>query len=236
MRYFLACVLIFSSFACQIKPESGIDNLSLPEVPTTSDLPTAKADELVTNESSIGKPGKNKVEVRCFRKSEKTVVKIYFYSSKYKGDWQLQQSLEFEKLDELLCDPKFEDFNNDGLNDLTFVSDIAARGANEIRTLLIYDKKRDELVHIKNSDDYPNLAYNSRLDCIDAWLVYGGTMTVFLKLNGDVLEQFASVENFPPNRTVTVQDRDGRKKVILQDRITDDDLYIRYKNFKPLEF
>jgi len=122
--------------------------------------------------------------------------------------------------------PKFEDFNNDGLNDLTFISGTAARGANEIRTLLIYEKKSDELLHIKNSADYPNLAYNSRLDCIDAWSFYGGTATVFLRLKGDMLEEFASVEDFPPNRTVTVRDRNGREKVIRRDKIADNAHFI----------
>ncbi len=51
---------------------------------------------------------------------------------------------------------QLEDFNNDGIKDMTYVSAVAARGANEVRRLFIYDKKRDELVYIKNSEDYPN--------------------------------------------------------------------------------
>ncbi len=243
MNRYIIFLLILLCFSCQRVQHSNVDTSTTETIPKISNSRTAsdasgKVDDVesFTEESKIGRPGKNKVEISCFRNPEKELVKITFYSNKGNGDWQLKQSLEFEKTGGGSCDPQFEDFNNDGLNDLTFISGEVARGANEIRTLLIYDKKSDELLHIKNSADYPNLAYNSRLDCIDAWLFYGGTATVFLKLKGDMLEEFASVEDFPPNRTVTVGDRNGRNKVIRRDKIDEVPSFTRYKNFKPLEY
>jgi len=32
-----------------------------------------------------------------------------------------------------------------------------------------------------NAEEYPNMLYNKELDCIDAFLIHGGTSTVFFK-------------------------------------------------------
>ena len=216
---FFFCAAVVANAACQPQHRpQGID-------PLASDLPQAINSQTRTGfmaeedgetvntlfeVSNIGRRGKNRVEVKCSRALDEEIVKIDFYSKRPDESWRVRQSLNFKKDGGPPCDPKVEDFNNDGSNDLTFISGQAARGANEIRTLLIYDKKRDELVHIRNSAEYPNLAYNSALDCIDAWSFYGGTATIFLRLKGDMLEEFASVEDFPPTRTVTVRDREGR--------------------------
>jgi hypothetical protein len=53
------------------------------------------------------------------------------------------------------------DFNNDGFKDVTYMSAEAARGANEIRRLFMYNREKDQLVYIKNSDQYPNLEYKT---------------------------------------------------------------------------
>src|SRR6185369_5163694 len=149
--------------------------------------------ESFTDYKRIGRARRNKIEIRCFDQENKRVAEIKFYSRVHTRAWKQKQSLEFTKDDHLDCDPRIEDFNNDGLMDLTYQSGIAARGANEIRKLFIYDKKRDELTYIKNSEYYPNMVYNKRRDCIDAWLFYGATSTVFLKLDGDKLKEFAMV-------------------------------------------
>ena len=66
---------------------------------------------------------------------------------------------------------------------------------------------------------------------IFAFLVYGGCSTVFLKIQGDRLKEFASVELFD-GLTVTEYDKTGKEKIILRDS-TNKAGYIRYKNYKP---
>ncbi|MFM9904658.1 MAG: hypothetical protein ACKVQJ_08825 [Pyrinomonadaceae bacterium] len=172
-------------------------------------------------------------EFRTYHSDNLAVIRFYSMDSAKK--WELKQTLEIadDAIDQ--ADPKFRDFNGDGLKDLTFISGIAARGANKIRTLLIYDKISDKLVHIENSAEYPNIAYNKKLKCVDAFRVYGGTATDFAKIEGNRLHTFAIVENFDGYRTVTVYDRNGQGKVISRIKISDDDLYTRYSNFRPVE-
>ena len=130
-------------------------------------------------------------------------------------------------------EPNISDFTNDGFNDITFISGTAARGANEIRRLFVYDGQKKELIPIINSEDYPNMLYNKELDCIDAFLVYGGCSTVFLNISGDRLKEFARVD-LSDGLTVTVIDKKGKEKIILKDK-TNEAGYIRYKRFKPLK-
>ncbi len=79
-----------------------------------------------------------------------------------------------------------------------------------MRSLFIYDKDTDQIVYIKNSGDYPNMRYNKKLDCIDAWLFTGSTTTVFLRLQGDTLHEFASVDD-AEYTTVKVIDNAGHE-------------------------
>ncbi|MGQ0540793.1 MAG: XAC2610-related protein [Blastocatellia bacterium] len=151
----------------------------------------------------------------------------------------MKQTLEIESHALAGADPKIEDFNNDGLKDITFRSNTAARGSNDVRTLLIYDKTNDVLVHVKNSEDYPNLAYNKALKCIDSWMVHGASTTVFLRLEGDLLKEFASVGT-GANRdgnccalTVRITEKAGKETVIRRKRITEDDIYTRFRTFDP---
>src|SRR5262249_54416878 len=141
---------------------------------------TAKLEEFFVDSLHIGQKQFNKVEISRFSTPDSFFVVIKFYS-RINKTWQLKQTFEFQKDMEIGCDPKLSDFNNDGHNDLTYVSDVAARGANEVRRLFIYDKTNDKLIYMKNSEDYPNMLYNKTLNCIDAFLIYGGCSTVFLK-------------------------------------------------------
>jgi hypothetical protein len=162
------------------QPNQPIDQSEKPKQPSVYEW-----EESFSNEKDIGRRRKNKVEIQCVSKNDRIFAEIVLSSRLKSGEWTRKQSLRFENLNYVGCDPQFSDFNNDGFKDLTFISGQAARGANEIRTLLIYDPKKDELIHVKNSADYPNLVYNKRLDCLDAWLFHGATTTVFLELKGD---------------------------------------------------
>ena len=86
---------------------------------------------------------------------------------------------------------------------------------------------------MKNSENYPNMLYNKELNCIDAFLVYGGSSTVFLRISGDSLKEFASVEAMD-GLTVKEIDRNGKEKIIFQDT-TNKAAYIRFKTYKPLK-
>ena len=195
------------------------------------------ADELIesfSDDSNVGVPKKNKIEVFNFKKANGSIAQIKFYSLAENKEWKLKQTFEYEKDDfSGGCDPKIEDFNNDGLKDMTYVSASAARGANEIRKLFIYDKKKDELVYIKNSEEYPNLAYNKKLDCIDAMAFYGGTATEFLKLEGDMLRVFATVETVGNERKVYLINKSGKQKLLRTEKVNADDEFTRYSTFNP---
>ena len=160
-------------------------------------------------------------------------MKIKFYT-KSKSQWVQKSEFDIEKFGELPIDPEIKDFNGDGLNDITFVSGIAARGANEVRDLFVYNPRKDELVHIKNSSNYPNLQYNRLLKCLDAWIFTGSTTTVFLKLKGDKLVEFASVNDSGIERTINVIGRDGKERLLRREKRKDDG-FDRYINYNPVQ-
>jgi hypothetical protein len=192
-----------------------------------------KLKEHFVDSSNIGRKKLNKIELSLYSNEDTTYVIIKFYSKTSGKSWKLKQTLSFEKDAVTSLDTKLSDFNNDGLKDMTYISTVAARGANEVRRLFIYDKSKDKIILMKNSEDYPNMLYNKELNCIDAFLVYGGCSTVFLNIRGDSLKQFASVELFD-GLTVSTYDKSGKEKIILQDA-TNKAGYIRYKNFRPLK-
>ncbi|RIJ96265.1 MAG: hypothetical protein DCC44_00695 [Acidobacteria bacterium] len=195
--------------------------------------------ESYSDDSRVGKPHRSKVEIRIIKGSgtspntaPSNIAEIKFYSLTAPDTWSLKQTLQLETHAIMDAEPHFEDFNNDGFRDITFMSGSAARGANEIRTLLIYDKRGDDLIHIKNSEDYPNLAYNRTLNCIDSWMVYGATTTVFLHLEGGMLKKFATVDT-GEELIVSVIGKDGRRKIIRRQKMSLDDIYTRYTTFDP---
>ena len=244
--YIVIGFLVLTNVSCQnqqYKISNGIvetDTNSIAAAkPEESNVDADELVEFFSDDSNIGLPHRNKIEISNFKKSDDDIpnsnlVVIKFYSLDADRQWKLKQTFEFEKDGIGDCDPKLKDFNNDGYKDITYISAHGARGANELRRLFIYDGKKDELVDIKNSDEYPNLAYNKKLDCIDAWLFYGGTSTVFLKIDGDSLKEFASVREYDGIRTVNVIDENGKEKLLRKDKIKEDG-FSRYKNFNPLE-
>lgn len=188
--------------------------------------------ETFTDSLNIGEKGKCKIELIKHRVFDNTyiIVKFYTMGPYY---WYIQNTYLY-KCDALMdLTPNISDFNNDKFNDITFISATAARGANEVRRLFIYDDYEKKLISIVNSEDYPNMLYNKELDCIDAFLVYGGCSTVFLKINGDSLKEFASVE-LMDGMTVKEIDKNGKESIIFHDRKNKDE-FIRFKAYKPLK-
>ena len=193
---------------------------------------TAKLEEFYVDSVNIGRKKFNKIELSKYRTADSCWVSIKFYSSSTGKSWTLKQTFGFEKDDIRDCDMKLSDFNNDGFKDMTYISAVAARGANQVRRLFIYDKIKDRLVYIINSEDYPNMLYNKTLNCIDAFLVYGGSSTVFLRIKGDSLVEFASVQ-LDNDLRVYETDNKGVRKLIREDNATKM-YFVRFKNYKPL--
>lgn len=189
--------------------------------------------ESFSDSLELGQKGLTKVDMEQYQSRDTGFVILRFYR-KQQGKWKLSNEFSFEKDDISSCDPKISDFNHDGLKDFTYVSTTAARSANEVRRLFIYDPAKDRFVYIINSEEYPNMQYNARLDCIDAFMVHGGTGTHFLKLKGNQLKPFARVssDNY---RYIYRIGPDGRETLLRKDSIGDVGVYVRYKNFDPLE-
>lgn len=187
---------------------------------------------------NIGEKGKCKVELIKHRVYDDIYVIVKFYikgrnTIKDPETWMIQNNYSYETTALMGFEANISDFNNDEFNDVTFISGTAARGANEVRRLFIFDQQKQELISMVNSQDYPNMLYNKELDCIDAFLVYGGCSTVFLNIDGDSLKKFASVE-LNDGLTVSTYDRNGKETIIKTDK-TNKASYIRYKNFRPLK-
>lgn len=193
---------------------------------------TPQLEEFFVDSVNVGRRSRNKVEVFRYRSSDSTYVDIHFYTRK-SDEWVLNQTIHILKDGITSCDTKLSDFNNDRLNDMTIVSSVAVRGANEVRRLFIYDKTTDRLIEMKNSESYPNMLYNEELNCIDAFLVYGGSSTVFLRVSGDSLREFARVVA-SDGLTVSELDEVGNERVIFQDTAYEAG-YVRFKTYKPLK-
>ncbi|MCD0490047.1 hypothetical protein LPB86_17535 [Pedobacter sp. MC2016-14] len=190
--------------------------------------------EYFVDSLSIGRPKQNKIELVFLRSIDSSYVVINFYKRTQKDSWTLKQKFNFLKEDLMGCFTELADFNNDGFNDVTYKSLVAARGANDVRNLFIYDGITDQLIYMKNSEDYPNMLYNKKLNCIDAFLVHGGSTTVFLKIEKDSLKEFASV-NLDDKINIRLVDKNGKRKYLVKDKKSDFDPHTRFTNFSPLE-
>lgn len=225
---FLVIFLFFLS--CSTKQEKK-ENATQSKKDTTINTEII---ETFVDSLNIGEKGKSKIEIIKHRVFESVYVIINFYTKGTKR-WLLQNTYFYEGQIINGIEPEITDFNNDKFNDFTYRSAMAARGANEIRRLFIYDNDNEKLISIHNSEGYPNMQYNEELDCVDAFLVYGGTSTVFARIVADSLKTFASVDN-DQNRTVIEIDNLGNRKIIQKDTIIDSEgVGVRYKNYKPLK-
>jgi hypothetical protein len=189
--------------------------------------------ESFSDSTNIGRKKLNKIELRRFHLHERDSAVVRFYRKIGKG-WQMTNEYWSGKDDFLDCNPEISDFDADGLKDFTFVSARAARGANEVRTLFVYDKTADTLICVQNSEEFPNLHYNYYLHCIDAMVFTGSVTSVFLRLDHNQLRMFASVEAGGEWLEVSEYDKDGNKKMLSRKKHNIGDTFIRYKSYRPL--
>lgn len=182
---------------------------------------------------NFGVKQKNKIEIYKISKEENTIAKIYFYE-KNKSKWSLKDSLtlDAERINNL--NPQIIDFNNDNFKDIIFTTGMAARGGNVIQTLILYSTEKESLLWIKNSENFPNLMYNEKLDCIDALILTGGQKTSFLKIKNDSLKEFAYVDQSDGRILSKILNANGKWKEI--ENIKDDPKnFDRFINFNPIE-
>jgi len=230
---FLFIIISTLFFSCKQKTLSEKpDNL---KIQRDSVVGTFKTEEEIIDSTSIGIKGKFKIDIHQIRHIGDSVYITYNLFEKQNKIWKLKQSFKMGKDGVTNLGLEFKDFNNDGFKDMTVHTDIAGRGANDLRSLFIFDKKKGEFILIKNSSNFPNLQYNKVLNCIDALMVYGGSSTVFLKLDADTLREFAEVEQFQNIRTVYEFDSKGKKKILSKIKVNDSTDYIRFSNYKPLK-
>lgn len=229
MKYIVLLALVITFASQKSELQTGTASEETPIITTTNEYKLEKFND----ETKIGKRRLNRIEISTYIKEEGLFIKTKFYT-KSKSKWVLKNEFDIEKIGELPINPHIKDFNGDGFNDLTFVSEIARPSENEIRALFIYDPHKDELVYIKNSGDYPNLQYNPLLKCIDAWIFSKSNSTVFLKLENDKLVAFARVSDNGTERTIYVIDQNGEEKLLRREQRKDDGIF-RYINFNPVK-
>ncbi len=237
---FTILLLTFGLISCgrnSVKPngdnskDSLIQSDTLKVVSKRDSLPLV---EKFVDSLNIGYKGENMIEIRNYQGNDSGFVEIEFFD-KQDGKWGSKQFFTYEKDDLLGCDVKITDFNNDGFNDLTYVSATAARGSNEVRKLFIFDKQWSSIIYMENSEEFPNMQYNKELNCIDSWIVTGGVETIFIRIEGDSLKEFASVDIFDNKINVTTTDKNGKVKYLVENKPYTKIDFPRFKNYNPLK-
>ena len=206
----------------QVKPSKNKATERFPETETFIDS------------TKIAQKGKYKIEITQTTIDTSTTVYFKLFL-KQKGKWTNIQNYSLKKESDVPLITEIDDFNNDGLNDFTIHYSTAARGANDIRKLFIFSNKEHKFIEIKNSDLYPNLQYNKKLDCIDALSVYAGSSTTFLKLKKDHLIEFARVDIMDGKIEIYLIEKNKERKLRSEIYSGSSDEMIRFVNYDPLE-
>jgi hypothetical protein len=194
---------------------------------------SAKIMEYFVDSTHIGQKGQCKIELikQSTNKKDSIFVKFHLKNAQ---KWHLENSYAYKTNALTGFQPEISDYNNDQYNDINFVSASAARLSNQVRRLFIYDAKKQNLRPIVNAEDYPNMTYNKRLNCVDAFLFHGGSSTVFARIKGDSLLNFAAVHN-DSHRMVYEINAKGKEILLRKDRINENEVYTRYIDYKPLK-
>ena len=190
--------------------------------------------EQIIDSISFSSTGQFLLNLRQISDSIGDIYATFDLSIKKDGRWSIIQTFKMQKDGLSGLDYVASDFNNDGINDFTFTSATAARGANEIKSLFIFDPTIQQFKHIKNSDEFPNLRYNDVLDCIDSWAVYGGSTTLFLNIKDDTLKRVAGIDLFDNTMTVYTFDSIDNRRIINENTYDSLELFTRYSNYDPL--
>lgn len=189
--------------------------------------------EFFVDSASFGQRQNNKIEVYKIGAQENTIAKVCLYE-KVKNLWRLKDSLSLEVARIENLKTEIFDFNNDNFKDIIFTTGMAARGGNNVQTLILYSPRSKSLNWIKNSESFPNLMYNEKLDCIDSFILTGGQTTYFLKIENDSLKEFANVDQRDGRIIAEIRDVNGKWKEI--ERIKEEtEGFDRFINFNPIQ-
>lgn len=242
---FLAMSLLLSLYACKHdeskatnhKDNGGSTTELSDEFNANEDntYPSTEIIELFIDSTSIGDKGKCKVELILHRVYNDHFVIIKFYvketTGKASGRWMQSDMYYYEGSSTEGLSPIITDFNNDGYNDITYRYGDAARGGNLVCRLFVYDVENGELKSIVNSEEYPNLEYNKKLDCIEGVTYTGSVSTKYLRIVGDSLRLIGEIYYFNEHSGIFKYIQNG--KVVEHTIKGDDDLNRRLKEFKP---
>lgn len=186
--------------------------------------------------NKIGVNDSFRIELEQIRTFNDIYVDTEFFK-KQNGKWILVQKIKESKDGVSDLGAEVTDINGDGFNDLLFQTATAARGANVVKTLFLFDTVNSKLIKIKNSSYYPNLMYNSQLKCIDAQYFCAGSTTAFLKIVADTFQEFADVSAMNGYITISLINEKGKRREISNKKYAQYQFgdYNRFISYHPLK-
>ncbi|SKB66163.1 hypothetical protein SAMN05660477_00567 [Soonwooa buanensis] len=186
-----------------------------------------------SDSKTVIKNNQYKLDVVQKNLNEEALVSFSLFK-KINKKWIKLQDYRFKKQNFFLSVDTSEDLNNDGYKDVKISFAQAARGANEINRLFVFDPKSQKLIDMENSADYPNLHYNEKKDCVTSDIFYGGSATYFLKIKKNKLEPFGKVEFY--NDSISSYKIVQGKEILLKKQAYDSDQGATFfSNFDPVE-
>ena len=188
--------------------------------------------EYFSDSKTVIKANQYKIEITQNNKSKKPIVYFNLYR-KSSNKWLKIQSGNFMKELNNLYVTTDEDVNNDGYNDVKISFAQAARGANEIEKLFIFNPKLQKLIEIVNSQEYPNLHYNSKRNCINSYMFSGSNTTLFFNLRNNKLENFARVE-FYNDSVYSYKIRNNQEILLKKKAYQSSDAATFFSDFDPI--
>lgn len=219
--------MIFLLYNCNGKQEAVVKENKIDNIVFIDTL------EVFKDSINFGKRNDNKIEIYKIGNQDSTFVKVHLYEL-HNTDWKLKDSLILNAVRVNDLETEIKDFNNDGFKDIVFTSGMAARGGNIVQTLILYSAENQSLNWIKNSENFPNLLYNEKLNCIDALILTGGQTTYFLKIENDSLKEFASVDQSAGIITAKILEENGKWKEIKSIKESSEN-FDRFIDFNPIE-
>ncbi len=186
-----------------------------------------------SDSKTVIKNNQYKLDVVQKNLNEDALVSFSLFK-KVNKKWIKLQDYRFKKQNFFLSVDTSEDLNNDGYKDIKISFAQAARGANEINRLFVFDPKSQKLIDMENSADYPNLHYNAKRDCVTSDIFYGGSATYFLKIMKNKLAPFGKVEFY--NDSISSYKIVKGKEILLKKQAYDSDAGATFfSNFDPVE-
>ena len=190
--------------------------------------------EHFSDSKTVIKPNRYQLNISQKNNKDESIVSYELFKKTGKK-WTKLQTGNFKKQANFgLYVSTDEDLNNDGYNDVKISFAQAGRGANEINKLLIFNPKTQKLIEIVNSQDYPNLHYNAKRNCVNSYSFSGGNSTYFLKINNKRLQEFARVDFY--NDSVSSYKIKNKEEILLKKKpYESSDAAVFFSDYDPIE-